>query len=288
MKQLLILSGKGGTGKTTIATSFIRLAQARAYADCDVEAPNLHLIYGNDKDLSEASYYAMPTAVVNADKCISCGECERNCRFGAIKLVDGRAKVSVSECEGCSVCEYVCPADAIEMKQLEAGKIMLYKGDTEVFSSARLNIGRGTSGKLVTEVKKNLRSNATHAELAIIDGSPGIGCPVVASISGVDMVLIVAEPSISGIYDMKRIIDTARSFNVRIAVCVNKYDLNEEKTREIEGYLKKENINSVGRLPYDGEAVKSMNSGKCVIDGVSKLKDAIQDVFNKTMDILYE
>lgn len=191
MKQLLILSGKGGTGKTTVASAFIELSKVQAFADCDVDAPNLHLVISQLSEPAKTDYYGFGKAVIDQEKCIRCGLCEENCNFGAIKDFS----IGEFECEGCGVCVEICPVQAITMQDHVSGNMMLYKNDGRVFSTAQLKMGSGASGKLVTAVKQQLTQEAPDSELAIIDGSPGIGCPVIASISGVDFVLIVAEPT---------------------------------------------------------------------------------------------
>ncbi|MBP2666346.1 MAG: P-loop ATPase, MinD superfamily, partial [Firmicutes bacterium] len=238
MKQLLILSGKGGTGKTTIAGAFIKLSKARAYADCDVDAPNLHLVMSQSKPAIRSDYYGMPKAKIDQDVCVKCDWCRQNCRFDAIDAGVQYNTVDEYACEGCGVCAKICPVGAITLTPAVAGGLMLYVDDA-VFSTAQLKMGSGTSGMLVTEVKKQMKSAAADVEIAIIDGSPGIGCPVIASLSGVDMVLIVAEPSVSGISDMERIIKTAKGFQTKIAVCINKYNTNFVKTAEIVSFCQK-------------------------------------------------
>lgn len=285
MKQLLILSGKGGTGKTTIASAFIKLSNVKAYADCDVDAPNLHLVMNQSTQPKQTDYYGLPKAEINQELCMRCGICMKNCRFAAINNVNNNYKVDSFACEGCGVCEAVCPAKAISLKPAAAGDLMLYANDI-VFSTAQLKMGSGTSGKLVAEVKKQMKSAAVNAELAIIDGSPGIGCPVIASLSGVDMVLIVAEPSISGISDMERIIKTAEKFQTKIAVCVNKYDTNIENTKKIEDYCQENNLSFVGRIPFDPDAVKAVNNGQTIADTDCKAGLAVKDVFDNTINIL--
>ncbi|MGI6765752.1 MAG: ATP-binding protein [Lentihominibacter sp.] len=286
MKQLLILSGKGGTGKTTIASAFIRLADARAYADCDVDAPNLHLITGWDSNPVRTDYYGMPKAEINQELCIECDQCRQNCRFDAI-IENGKYEVDGYGCEGCGVCEYVCPAEAITMVPSVDGELMLYSDKEKVFSTAQLKMGSGTSGLLVTEVKKQMNSAPVDAALAIIDGSPGIGCPVIASLSGVDMVLIVAEPSVSGISDMERIIDTAKRFGTKIAVCINKYDTNIEKAKKIEEFCEKYQLPFAGVMPFDPDAVRAVNNGQTIVDIDCTSGRAVREVYNKTMDILF-
>jgi len=287
MKQLLILSGKGGTGKTTIASAFIKLADAKAYADCDVDAPNLHLITGWSVKPAKTDCYGLPKAEIDPELCIKCDQCRQNCRFDAISI-DEKYKVDPFACEGCGVCEYVCPVEAITMKPAVAGELMLYSDGEKVFSTAQLKMGSGTSGMLVTEVKKQMKAAAADAELAIIDGSPGIGCPVIASLSGVDMVLIVAEPSISGISDMERIINTAAKFGTKTAVCINKYDTNIENTEKIEEFCKKQGLPFIGRIPFDLGAVKAINNGQTIVDIDCTSGIAVKEVYHKTMNLLFE
>lgn len=284
MKQLLILSGKGGTGKTTVASAFIKLSEAKAYADCDVDAPNLHLVMKHDNPEIK-DYYGMKKASIDPDKCIQCDLCRQNCRFEAISI-DSIYKVNKYDCEGCGVCEAICPASAVTMNDFKAGELMLYSNDDVVFSTAELKMGSGNSGMLVTEVKKQMRLNA-KTELAIIDGSPGIGCPVIASMSGVNLVVIVTEPSVSGISDMKRIIDTSRNFKTKLAVCVNKYDTNKEITHEIEMYCMENNIDFIGKVPFDSNAVKAINNGYTVVDIDCAAGHAVQEIYKKAIDILY-
>jgi len=285
MKQLLILSGKGGTGKTTIASAFIQLSEAEVYADCDVDAPNLHLIMNQPSEAKRSNYYGMPKADIDLGVCVKCDLCRQNCLFNAIK-VGSDYKVDQYVCEGCGVCEALCPVGAVSLKPHTAGELRLYV-DKSVFSTAELKMGSGTSGKLVTEVKKQMKLAAKDAGLTIIDGSPGIGCPVIASISGVDMVLIVAEPSISGISDMERIVKTAERFRTRIAICINKYDTNLSNTEKIESFCQNIFLPCVGRIPFDAEAIKAINKGQSIVDSDCAAGHAAKDVFDKTIKILF-
>ena len=311
MKQLLILSGKGGTGKTTIASSFIALSNAKTYADCDVDAPNLHLIRGKEYGIKEehvqnteevkeqkdatyktAPYYAMPKAFIDESKCVKCGKCKEVCRFNAIDKIDGQYKVNVFACEGCDVCSLVCKTGAIKRVDDIAGDLMLYEKKDEVFSTAKLRIGSGTSGKLVAAVKKQMidarkKNEVPDTQLAIVDGSPGIGCPVISSLSGVDMVLLVAEPSMSGMSDMSRILKTAGVFGVKVAVCVNKFNTNTVRTSKIEEFCNKNHIPFVGKIPFDNQAVKAVNMGKSVVETECEASKAIKEVFDKTMKLLF-
>lgn len=294
MKQLLILSGKGGTGKTTVASAFVALSKAKAFADCDVDAPNLHLILQHsDEQPVLTPYYGLPKAIIDTEACIECDLCRESCRFEAIEnhKEKGGYVVEPFACEGCSVCEAVCPVGAIKMQPAVAGELKLYK-EGAVFSTAQLKMGSGTSGKLVSEVKKQLKEAVQvlpeKVDLAVIDGSPGIGCPVIASISGVDLVLIVAEPSVSGLSDMKRIIETARQFQTEVVVCVNKYDTNLGQTQEIEKLCETLQLPFAGLIPFDGMVVEATNQGQSVVAFQCSSGKAIKGVYAKVMKHLSE
>ena len=287
MKQLLILSGKGGTGKTTIASAFIRFSDPEAFADCDVHAPILHLVTRQGSVSNKKNYYGLPRAKIDVTKCIKCDICRQNCRFDAI-LLDGTYKVDTFACEGCGVCEVLCPANAITSKPAVDGELLLYEKDKNIFSTAQLKMGSGTSGLLVTEVKKQMKEAKSDAEFAVIDGSPGIGCPVIASLSGVDMVLIVAEPSLSGISDMKRIIITAEKFGIKTAVCINKFDINIENTEKIKAFCKKEKISYMGEIPFDYDAVNAVNKGMTIADIDCAAGKAAKKIYEETEKLLFE
>ncbi len=288
MKQLLILSGKGGTGKTTIASAFIRLAEAKAFADCDVDAPNLHLVMKPFTEEKVSDYYGLDKAVIDPSLCTNCGVCLEACRFHAIGQKEGHPSVDAIACEGCTLCAYLCPEKAITMVKTKAGELKLYSDKEVHFSTATLRMGSGTTGLLVTQVKKQLKQVSLETEFAIIDGSPGIGCPVIASLTGADLALIVTEPSISGFSDMKRIILTAAKLGVTIAVCVNKSDTNDELSAKIESFCWKEGIFFAGKIPFDPIAVKAVNAGKTVIDYTSPSGTAVRALYAKTLQMLKE
>lgn len=280
MKQLLILSGKGGTGKTTLSSAFIYLSRARTYADCDVDAPNLHLISRKTGTPETSNFYGLPKAKIDQDKCKPCGLCMENCRFNAITFQNARYEIDSLACEGCSLCVELCPLQAIESIPTVTGELMLYRSPESIFSTAQLKTGSGNSGKLVSEVKKRMKEAAPEeTTLAIIDGSPGIGCPVIASLSGVDTVLFVAEPSLSGISDLERVVKTARNFQLSCAVCINKFDLNPERTREIEAYCSREDIPCVGRIPFDAAVNRAINQGLCISQVPGPAQAAIETVY---------
>ena len=284
MKQLLILSGKGGTGKTTIASSFIKLASANVYADYDVDAPNLHLAISQESEPIRTDFYGLPKAEIQLGLCNECGLCKKNCRFDAIQFID-HYYIDMFACEGCGVCEITCPVGAIRLAPHIVGELTLYRND-HIFCTARLKMGSGNSGKLVSEVKKQI-STDNENELCIIDGSPGIGCPVIASISGVDLVLIVTEPSVSSISDMERIIKTTESLQTRVCICINKYDTNLKQSDHIENYCKELSIPFVGKVPFDIMANQKVNSGHTLLDEDCLAGNAIKEIFCKTYKLLY-
>lgn len=283
MKQLLILSGKGGTGKTTVAGSLIKLSSAKAFADCDVDAPNLHLVMLQNAEPLKKEFFGLDVARINPDMCNSCGLCKQICRFDAIKVNDGYA-VDCSACEGCAVCTLVCPTNAIDMVPRVIGNLSLYKNG-HVFSTAQLLMGSGNSGLLVTQVKKDLFKNS-YAPLAIIDGSPGIGCPVIASINGVDMVLLVTEPTLSGFSDMERIVQTAKGFPAKIVVCINKFDLHKENSKKIKQYCEDNGIPFMGEIPFDKHAVTLVNNGLTLVDKEGLSKKAIELIYANIVKLL--
>lgn len=286
MQQLVILSGKGGTGKTTVAGAFIRLSQTRACADCDVDAPNLHLVNGRYSSHKSAPYYGLPLADIDPARCLSCGECHWSCRFDAV--IPGKPyRINPHTCEGCGVCMLVCPADAIKMKLFQAGSMTLYLNDDRVFSTAKLRMGSGTTGLLVSQVKKRMKEAAQgDVPFAIIDGSPGIGCPVIATLSGADVTLIVTEPSLSGISDLERIVKTARGFGARIAVCVNKADINPGKTDDIRRYCEEEKLFFAGVIPYDPLAIEAVNRGVSIAEFPCPSGLAVEEIYQRILPML--
>ena len=285
MKKLLILSGKGGTGKTTVAAALARFSGARALADCDVDAPNLHLVSGSLPQPQVTDFMGGDKARVDREKCLGCGECLEHCRFGALSMAEGRAVINEYACEGCGVCAHICPAGAVSLEADLAGRQELYRGE-RLFSTAMLKMGRGNSGKLVTKVKLDLLKYAPDCPLAIVDGSPGIGCPVIASVGGMDLVLVVAEPSSSGISDLERLVKTAGSFRVKLAVCVNRWDISPENTEKIRAFCLEQGIPFLGCRPYDKSASLAINQGLSAADVDCPLRDALAELWGELRKLL--
>lgn len=258
--ELVVLSGKGGTGKTTIAAALSELAKDVIRIDCDVDASNFYLYY-EGRDIEKEDFYGGKKAVVNDEKCIRCGKCEEVCRFNAIKDF----KIDAFSCEGCGACTYICPQNAITLKEEKAAKAFITQLDKGIISRSEMEIGADGSGKLVTLLRKNCRKFAGNEKLAIVDGSPGIGCPVIASITGSDVALIVTEPTISGLEDLVRVLELCQHFGVFTLVCINKYDINEEMSERIQKFIDEKQLNLVGKIPYDDIVIKSINELKPII-----------------------
>lgn len=287
MKKLLIISGKGGTGKTTVAGAFIHFAKAGAFADCDVEAPNLKLIAPPLKEAQRLVYRGGEKAFIDEEACAGCRACERACRFRAVEYRAGKCRINEYFCEGCGVCALVCPSGAVKLREDISGELSLYKGE-RAFAGAELKMGRGNSGKLVSEVKGALEEEAKDKEFAVIDGPPGIGCPVIASMKGIDLALVVTEPTVSGLSDLERILKTAAAFDVRAAVCVNKYDVSPRRTREIEEYCIRRGTPFTGRIPCDEGARSAVNEGKSLAQEDGPAAKALRGVFLKTIKLMKE
>ena len=278
MKQIVVISGKGGTGKTVIAASFAALADKKVMADCDVDAADLHLLLQPSiKERSE--FKSGVTAFISKEVCAQCGRCRQLCRFNAISedfIVD-----SIS-CEGCAFCHYACPVEAVEMRENMTGE--WYVSDTRfgTMVHARLGIAEENSGKLVSLVRKKAKELAKNQESdwIIIDGSPGIGCPVIASLSGVDCAVVVIEPTLSGLHDALRVIEVARHFGILAKVVVNKYDLNPDMSEQIVDACKMNAAEVIGRISFDKAVVNAMVQGKTIIEGAyGKTKEEVIDIW---------
>ena len=268
MKELVIISGKGGTGKTSITSSFAALATNAVFADCDVDAADMHLILSPEVEKT-TDFICGNQAVIRADDCLGCGQCAHKCRFDAInKTEDQKYIVDASMCEGCGVCVEICPFKAIDFPESNCGQWFVSQTRFGKMVHARLAIAAENSGKLVSVVREEAKKEAVkqNAELIIVDGPPGTGCPVIASITGADAVLIVTEPTISGIHDMKRVAELAKYFGVKIFVCINKWDINKANTEQIKEFAEKSDCVIVGQVPYTKEITKAQIQGKCVME----------------------
>ncbi|NLL89640.1 MAG: 4Fe-4S binding protein [Dehalococcoidales bacterium] len=263
MRELVVLSGKGGTGKTSIVGSLAALAEKKVMADCDVDAADLHLLL-NPAVRHKEEFWSGKSAVIDSEKCTQCGLCQKLCRFDAID----NFKVDAISCEGCGFCSHICPAEAITMEENMAGYLFISDTKYGPLVHARLGIAQENSGKLVAKVRQQSKKLAGEAgaDYIICDGPPGIGCPVVSSLSGANMALLVVEPTLSGIHDMERVIGVCRHFNVPAAVCVNKFDINEENTREIEKYCQSQSVEVAARIPFDNVVTEAMVKGIPVVE----------------------
>lgn len=263
MKEIVVLSGKGGTGKTSIVGSFAALAKNKVLVDCDVDAADLHLLL-QPVMREKHDFWSGQTAYIDEEKCTRCGSCEELCRFKAIV----NFKVDRVSCEGCGFCSHVCPVEAITMKENLAGQWFISDTRYGNLVHARLGIAQENSGKLVALVRQQTRELAEKQGAAYIisDGPPGIGCPVISSLSGVSLALLVTEPTLSGIHDLERVLGVCRHFGVPALVCINKFDINEENTRHIESYCHSQKVQVVAWIPFDSAVTEAMACGLPVVE----------------------
>ncbi|MBN2142986.1 MAG: ATP-binding protein [Candidatus Aureabacteria bacterium] len=264
-KQIVIISGKGGTGKTVVAGALAALAENKVMVDCDVDAANLHLLL-QPLIKERHEFRGGKTAVINKEMCNQCGRCVSVCRFEAIKTPS--YSVDSLFCEGCSLCSRACPVSAIHMKENISGEWFVSETKYGVFIHAKLGIAEENSGKLVSKIRQIAREKAEclKSDYVIIDGPPGIGCPVIASLTGTDCVLIVTEPTVSGIHDAARVIALTEFFRIRVKLVINKYDLNPGITNQIDVLCRDKGIPIIGRIGFDQSVVESMISGKTVME----------------------
>lgn len=287
MKQLTVISGKGGTGKTSITAAFAALANDVVLADCDVDAADLHLLLDPAVERT-MDFTGLPVAVIDSETCTACERCRQYCAFDAI---DASLQVQPAACEGCGVCAYICPVDAVEMQPRTAGQAFVSATRFGPMAHARLYAGEEASGKLVAMVREQARDLADEhgKELVIIDGPPGIGCPVIAAITGVGLVLVVTEPTLSAIHDLERVLGVAAHFDVPAVVCINKHDINEENSQRIATYCQRTDVPIVGRIPYDEVVTRVMVQGKTIVeydDGATA--ERIADMWHRVLQRLEE
>jgi MinD superfamily P-loop ATPase len=263
MKEVVVLSGKGGTGKTSIVGSFAVVAKNKALADCDVDAADLHLLL-RPTAKEENEFWSGQVAVIDEEKCTQCGLCEQICRYDAIKDF----KVDPISCEGCAFCYHVCPAEAVTMKECLSGHWFIAETPYGPLIHARLGITEENSGKLVALVRQNARliAEKNGLDYIITDGPPGIGCPVISSLSGANLALIVTEPTMSGIHDLERVLGVCSHFGIPPLVCINKYDIIEENTHQIEQFCLGQGVEVVSKIPLDNAVTEALVQGLPVVE----------------------
>ena len=292
MKEIVILSGKGGTGKTSLTASFASLATDAVFADCDVDAADLHLVL--DPSVQQRNTFTSGNeAVIRSEDCSSCNLCKEYCRFDAIIHDQVRDEYSVdpTACEGCGVCFYFCPDNCIDFPDRECGEWFRSNTRFGPMVHARLGIGAENSGKLVSLVRKEAKKVAEEvgAKLLLVDGPPGIGCPVIASITGADHLVLVTEPTQSGKHDVERVLKLAQHFGLSTSLCVNKWDINPSVAEEIEVLAQRFNAHFLGHISYDKLITRAQVAGKSVIEmGQSPVSDQIRHIWKQVQKITCE
>ena len=284
IRQLTIVSGKGGTGKTTIAAAFASLARNKVLVDCDVDAADLHLLL-HPRMLKQEKFYGGKSPAVDLDKCTQCDLCTEICRFHAIR----NGVVDPVSCEGCGFCSHVCPPGAIVMEEAFSGDWFVSETPYGPFVHARLGIGEENSGKLVTVVRKQAAEIAEEGnlDLILIDGPPGIGCPVTASMAGADLILAVTEPTLSGIHDLERILKLAEHFKIPSTVCINKFDINPENTNRIRSYCESNGSKVIGTIPYEPRVVEALVRGKTLMDyPCNEVQGIVREMWGRIEELL--
>jgi MinD superfamily P-loop ATPase len=287
MKEIVIISGKGGTGKTTITAAFASLVKNKIMADCDVDAADLHLILDPEVKQQEA-FRSGKTAFIQQDECTECEKCLEVCQFNAISP---DYVVDPISCEGCGVCVWFCPFDVIDFNENISGQWFISDTRFGLMVHAKLGIAEENSGKLVTLVRRQakLLAEEKDVENIIVDGAPGVGCPVISSITGANVVLIVTEPTLSGVHDLERVVElSSNHFNIPTFVCVNKYDLNLNISKKIEEFCKKNNIVFAGSVPYDENVTKAMVEGKNIFEySNGKTTEMVKHIWEKIEDEIH-
>lgn len=281
MKQLAVVSGKGGTGKTTLTAAFSMLSSNKVIVDCDVDASNLHLILNPQLKIAN-DFYSGKKAVINHDLCLECGKCRKKCRFQAIS---DNYEIKKIKCTGCGACTIVCPLDAVSLQTNRAGRWFISNTSWGSLLHAELGIAEDNSGKLVSCIRQKAEYIAQKEDnkLIIIDGPPGIGCPVIASITGVDLVLIVTEPTQPGLHDALRVHNVAKGFDIPCLLCINKYDLNLVMSEVIKKVCHLKEIDFAGEIPFKKEAVHALvGGGEGFLARLpAEISDSLNAVWNK-------
>lgn len=287
MKEIVILSGKGGTGKTSLTASFACLADSVVLADCDVDAADLHLVVKPSIE-HKSPFVAGNEAIIDSELCSGCDLCKQYCRFNAIVCDDetGQYRVDSTACEGCGVCVYFCPDRCIDFPQRDCGEWFQSETRFGPMVHARLNVGAENTGKLVSLVRTEARKLADKwgVEWLIVDGAPGIGCPVIASMTGVDHVLLITEPTQSGKHDIERVLKLAKHFDLPVSICVNKWDINPAVTEEIERLAMSFDACVLGRVRYDHIVNEAQIAQKSVIEmGETPVSNEIRNIWSNLL-----
>ena len=287
----MILSGKGGTGKTSVTAAFAAMAENAVFADCDVDASNLHLLLSPDVYRSE-DFSSGAKAAVDNNKCTGCGICRDLCRFSAIEFKRDRPVIDEFACEGCSLCAVACPPGAIAIENNRKNNIYFANCRFGPLIYGKLGIAEENSGRLVTKIRQYAKDIAKkiEAEYIITDGPPGIGCPVISSVTGVDLVVAVTEPTVSGWHDLERLINLVGQFHTSVKVIINKYDLNKEMASAIENKLKVKGIELLGKIPYDESIVYALLEGKTIneFEPMGLVANEMKKMWNTITKSIYE
>ena len=278
----MVLSGKGGTGKTTIATSFALLGHEKVVVDADVDAPDMHLIL-KPKALEVHTFYGHKVAVIDDNLCSGCGVCKELCRFGAISE---SLRVDEVLCEGCALCYFACPERAVSMVEKESGVWFVAQSRAGLMLHARLYPGEENSGKLITTMRNRAKELARECgvELILIDGPPGIGCPVISSATGVTDVVLVVEPTLSGMHDAKRVSELVKPFGPRMWVVINRFDIDLSLTEEIEEWAKSEGFRLLGRCPVDLSVPELQRKGKAPVESGTLTGEMMREMWEILME----
>lgn len=292
MEELVVISGKGGTGKTSLTASFAVLAGRPVIADCDVDAPDLHLVL-SPRTRERHEFRSGREGVIRPEDCSRCGACVELCRFGAVlagREADGGAVFSIDplSCEGCGVCVRFCPEHAIDFPERLCGVWMVSETRCGPMVHARLGVAAENSGKLVSTIRSAARAIAGDGghHLVIVDGPPGIGCPVIASVTGASMVLAVTEPTVSGEHDLERVLALTRHFGIATAVCVNKWDLNAGMAERIEEKAHRAGARVVGRIRYDHSVTAAQMQGRAVVEAGGPVAEEIRRIWSRLVEAL--
>jgi MinD superfamily P-loop ATPase len=287
IRELVVLSGKGGTGKTSVTASFAVLAGISVLADCDVDAADLHLLLGPEVEQRHA-FLSGHEAIIRQQDCTGCGVCLDVCRFDAVRAVGTVYRIDPVACEGCGVCARFCPVKAIDFSERLCGEWMISGTRCGPMVHARLGAAAENSGKLVSTVREQAWTIAVDKKIPLIisDGPPGIGCPVIASLSGVSLALVVTEPTVSGLHDLQRVLALARHFSVPTAVCVNKWDINPQQADRIEAAARSAGAEVTGRIRFDRSVTQAQLQQKAVVEIDSTAGDDIRNVWKQTSSML--